>query len=152
MQETITQETDLQIWFDNLVATIRKDQLLLESGIAPKEIKEAYNLLMCGNNQKLQVAVRNLNSSYFIEKLVLSYIQELNARKSAPVKLALQLSESKILVWAEIKDNDEKTEDALLLAEAKINAEYHKFGFNISSTIMEESDNYPIPEQFSMLT
>ena len=33
----------------------------------------------------------------------------------------MSLSDAKILVWAEIKVNDEKTEDALILTQTKVN-------------------------------
>lgn len=149
MQTLVKKETDLKKCFDDLVATIRKDELLIETGIATKETKRMYELLFSADEDELNRKVRTGNSFYFIKKLVLDYINEVNIRGKKPEKLSLQLSESRILVWAEIKDNDEATEDALLLAEAKINADYHEVGFHLSSTILECSDNYPIPEQFS---
>lgn len=68
-----------------------------------------------------------------------------------PLKLALGLSESKILVWSEIKDDDEETEDALLLIEAKINGKYRPFGFYVNSTIIEESDRISIPPHYQTI-
>jgi hypothetical protein len=149
MQAQIKKESNLKKWFDDLVSTIRKDQLLIETGTASKEVRTMYEFLSKADQDELHENIRTTNSHYFIKKLVLDYIHEVKLRGKNPEKLALQLSESRILVWAEIKDDDEETEDALLLAEAKINSKYNHVGFNISSTILEKSDNFKIPEQFS---
>ncbi len=149
MQTLVKKETDLKKCFDDLVATIRKDELLIETGIASKETRRIYELLFSADQDELNKNIRTGNSFYFIKKLVYDYIEEVKKRGRNPEKLALQLSESRILVWAVINDNDEETEDALLLAEAKVNADYDEIGFHLSSTILEKSDNYPIPEQFS---
>ena len=61
------------------------------------------------------------------------------------------LSNSKLLVWSEIEDNDEDMEDALLIAEAKVNGKYQKDGFYINSTIVEKSDNLSIPNHYQIL-
>jgi hypothetical protein len=72
----------------------------------------------------------------------------LSSLKHNPKKLGLELSNSKVLVWAEIYDNDDETEKALILAQAKVNARYSKFGFAISSTIVEECDQLAVPNHY----
>jgi hypothetical protein len=69
-------------------------------------------------------------------------------RKAKPVSLALQLSESKLLVWAVIKDDDELCENQLFLAEAAVNSRFYQYGFHISTTLVEESDSCKIPNHF----
>nr|WP_321485066.1 hypothetical protein [uncultured Draconibacterium sp.] len=145
----MSKETKIQNWFDDLVATLRKDQLMIETGVASKDLEKMYQILFNEDYDKLHENLRVQNTHYFIKKLVIDYLTEVRRRGNNPEKLALQLSESKILVWAEIKDDDESTEDSLLLAEAMVNAKYNELGFHLSSTILESSDNYPIPEQFS---
>lgn len=54
-------------------------------------------------------------------------------------------------MWAEIADNDEQMEKILLIAEAKINANYHQFGFAMETTIVEKSDNFIIPNHYQTL-
>jgi hypothetical protein len=138
-------------WFNDLIDTIKSHQLMIESGVASKEIKSIYEPFINSDFDEIHKNARKMSSKYFIQKLVIEYINEVTERMqgSNPNKLALQLSDSQILVWSEIKDDDENAEDSLLLAEAKINAMFGDVGFHISSTILEESDNYPIPEQFS---
>ena len=56
-----------------------------------------------------------------------------------------------VLVWAEINDDDEQMEDKLILSEAKINAKYHLYGFDMESTIVETSDKLPVPNHYRSL-
>ena len=63
----------------------------------------------------------------------------------------MALSDSKILVWAVVDDNDEKTEDALIIAEAKVNGKYYEKGFYLNSTIIEKSDNLSVPPHYQKI-
>lgn len=152
MSPEITEQVENKTkWFNNLIDTIKSHQLMIETNVASKEIKNIYEPFINADDDEIHRSSRKITSKYFIQKLVIEYINEVTERMQGtnPNKLALQLSDSQILVWAEIKDDDEKAEDSLLLAEAKINAMFREVGFHLSSTILEESDNYPIPEQFS---
>jgi len=80
--------------------------------------------------------------------LVHSYFLELMERKGVPNRLALDISDSKILVWAEIENDDDSVECALILSAAKANANFSKYGVHISSTIVEKRDNLIIPKQY----
>ncbi|MEJ0105202.1 MAG: hypothetical protein WDO19_22755 [Bacteroidota bacterium] len=88
---------------------------------------------------------------YYIANIINDYLKELKSYNSNPLKLAMGLSDSKILVWSVIKDNDDDTEDALLLAEAKVNGKYHQHGFYLNSTIIEESDKLPTPPHYQSI-
>lgn len=140
----ITQEA----WFDEFVGTIRLDEQLLKNDLMEPEKKQMYHKLMEGNMEALSVDARNMSTQYFIAGLLNEYIKELSSLKHNPKKLGLELSNSKVLVWAEIYDNDEEAEKALILAQAKVNAQYDKFGFAISSTIVEECDQLAIPNHY----
>ena len=93
--------------------------------------------------------MRNLSSQFFIEELIKEFISELNERKVNTNQLAFDLSDAKVLVWAEIDDFDEKSEDGIILAEAKTNSKFAKYGFHISSTIIEKEDNLSVPPHYS---
>jgi len=105
------------------------------------------------NNDKMKSLelVRESTSMNFIKELMVDYMKELQTHNKLPLKLAVALSDSKIIVWAEVDDNDEETEDALLLTEAKINSKYFQYGFYINSTILEKSDNLSIPPHFQTI-
>ena len=87
----------------------------------------------------------------FVKGMVNEFVCELINRKRFPSKLAMELSDYKVLVWAEIKDDDEETEDALIMSEAKVNAGCFKYGFHISTTIVEEGDKLIIPAHYQKL-
>lgn len=141
--------TEIDNWFDSYVADLRIDQLLMNVGILDEKKKDIYQAMIKGDALPIHDYARYASSMFFLEKLISSYLIELvGNRKAKPQKLALQLFNSKILVWAEIQDGDEQTEDALILSEAKINNEFSKFGFHISSTIVETTDGFKVPEQY----
>lgn len=135
-------------WFDELVEQIRVDQLMIETETAPKDKQRMYKSLILGQETEVVAMSRASSSMYFIKNLLLDYINELNNYKNKPLNLALDLSDAKVLVWAEIEDGDEDTEDALILSEAKANAKYSIYGFHVSSTIVEKGDSMSIPPHY----
>lgn len=144
----VNQSIDSESWFDEMVANLRYDQALYENDILEKDKKDVYDTMMSGNHEQLSDLGRQYSSTYFISKIVEAYFKELVKAESKPNKIALELSHSQILVWAEILEDDEIMENALILAEAKINAYFSKYGFNISSTIVEDSDCLKIPDHY----
>lgn len=135
-------------WFNELVAAIRKDEITLEIGLASKEQEEIYKVFISGDESEITSHIREATSMYFIKKILLDYIREIKSSGIDPLKLAFDISYAKVLVWAEIKDDDLSTEKKLILSEAKINAGYFQYGFHLSTTILEKSDNQPIPPQY----
>ena len=138
----------VKLWFNELVATIRKDELTLETGLASPEKEQMYKTFISGDNNKIFSTARASSSMYFIQSLVVEYINKLRSSDIHPLKLLLDVSDAKVLAWAEIKDDDFEMEKTLLLCEAKINAKYFQYGFNLSTTIVEKSDNLPVPEHY----
>ena len=87
-------------------------------------------------------------NQHFIKNVIVEYLQEIS--KKLPIRLAFDLDDSEVLVWAEINDDDEEMENFLLLAEAKVNANYHKYGYDLTSTIVEVRDGLSIPNHYSV--
>jgi hypothetical protein len=94
-------------------------------------------------NNMLEIARKNRESSgmLIISDLLANYFAGIKTRNIELKSLSFQLSDSKILVWSVVKDDDEATMDQLFLLEAEINAKYGEYGFHVSTTILEESDN-----------
>lgn len=134
--------------FDEFVQTIRLDQWQLESGVASKEKQALYEPLINRDYRQMAINSRNQSSFALAKDLATTFAFELGKTGKKPNKLAMQLSTNGILVWATINDDDEETEDAIYIAEANTNSAFHKFGLHISATVLEESDNYPIPKQY----
>ena len=95
-----------------------------------------------------EMVSKKTSSAFFIKNLVDSYFIELGEGKARPNRVALELSNSKVLVWAEIENDDELTEDALILSAAKVNYAFSTFGFHISTTIVEVDDNLNVPKHY----
>jgi hypothetical protein len=142
----------LDEWFGLLIQGIQTDHFLLKENIASEDTKNFYQAAMSGNELSMATQVRATSSRFFITKLVFDYLKEISTFKKIPLKLALGLSDSKIMVWSEINDDDEATEDALLLAEARVNNKYQSNGFFINSTIIEKSDNLKIPPHYQNIS
>lgn len=145
-----TLQTVQETWFEHFIAAIRTHQLQLETDTAPDDLKNAYSIIMHGSNNDMAMLNRLSANRHFIEKIVLEYMELV--RERMPVKLAFDLNGSEVLVWAEIQNNDEDMEDFLLMAEAEVNAKYHKFGYDMTSTIVEQRDSLDIPNHFTKMT
>lgn len=143
--QEVLKDDKIDSWFSGFIDQIKVDHLLVSTKTASPDKMKMYNAFISGDEKAILSQTRNLSSIHFIKNLVFDYISEINHQKKRPLKLALGISDSKILVWSEINDDDEETEDALLMAEARVNNKYYRNGFFISSTIIEKSDNLPIP-------
>lgn len=138
-------------WFDNFISHISVDRMMIETQTASVETDQFYRDMILENHTAMNSWARVNSTTYFIRKLVEDYLNELKAFRATPQKLAFDFSDAKILVWAQIADNDDLTEDALILSEAKANAKYSDNGFYVSSTIVEESDNLKIPSHYHQI-
>lgn len=146
--KTSIHASDAQAWFDNMVANLRYDQTLHEIDVLEEDKKKFYDALIANDRNFMHSYARNASSAFFITSMVEAYFKELSKVNTKPSKIALELSNSKILVWAEIMEDDELMEDALILTEAKINSIFSEFGFHISSTIVENSDGLEVPKHY----
>lgn len=148
-KKTLSENT--KSWFDDMVSSLRVDQLLMEADSLEQKKKEVYDAMISGDQNFMHQYARNSSTAFFIQKIIESYFIALAENKAKPNRLGLDLSPSKVLVWAEIKNNDEATEDALILAAAKVNHDFSDYGFHISSTIVEEEDQLNIPNHYKQV-
>lgn len=144
-------ESQIKDWFDEIISSLRLDEVLFEKDLLDKEKKELYKTLSSGNSLKIHDMAYNQAKMFFIEIMLLDYLDELRKKKAIPLRLAFDISKSKILVWAEINDDEEELEKRLILAEALVNSKYYPHGFSINSTIIEKSDNLPIPSHYKTI-
>lgn len=151
LQKANESTVKVDTWFGDIIDHIKVDHFLISNNAATKETKNFYDDLIHGDGSNLIINMRRDSTRFFITKIVNDYINELKSSGKFPVKLAMGLSDSKLLVWSEINDNDEETENALLIAEAKVNGKYYGDGFYINSTIIETSDNLPIPPHYQTI-
>ncbi len=138
--------TDSEQWFDHLIATLKAHQVMLETNTADEGLKQFYNLLVGGNSDQISYHSKALSQKYFISKIIWEYLSLIKDTK--PLKLAFDFNDAEVLVWAEVRDDDEEMEKQLYLAEAKINASYHQYGFDMTSMIVEHRDQLTVPNHY----
>lgn len=147
----VFQRQAISDWFDGFIGRMKADKFMMESDIATTATKALYGNMILGSEASNFMMVRTMSSMYFIKELIQEYLNEVSQSEKKPNKLGLDLNDSKILVWAEINDEDEDSEDRLIMAEAKVNAKFSEFGFYIQSTIVEKSDCLSIPPHYQTL-
>ena len=138
-------------WFDDFISHISVDKMMMETDTAPSETKQFYIDAIMEDYHSISKSVRDQSTKYFIIKLVEYYFEQLKSFEIFPQKLAFDFSDAKILVWAQIENENDKSENALILSEARANRNYSETGFYISSTIVEECDNLEIPSHYNEL-
>ena len=103
----IQQPSKQDQWFESLINSIKVDQLQIQTNTATEEKSRMYTNFIEGKHSEMFSDMRNISSQYFIEELVKEYISELTIRNVSTSQLAFDLSDAKVLVWAEIEDFDE---------------------------------------------
>ena len=136
-------------WFDELIATLRTQELQLDTNTASEEMKHLYSVLMSDNMNEVFKLNKEASQKYFVQKIIFDYLKYLD--KNLPLKLAFDYNDSEVMVWAEIEDGNDQMEKVLERAESKINATYHPYGFDMESMIIEKSDAIPVPNHYKLL-
>jgi hypothetical protein len=133
-------------WFDELVSTLRTHQLMIETQTIDEDKKNFYDILQGSNTLEVSHLSRTISQRQIIGSILWDYLKIIKDNK--PQKLAFDYNDSEVLVWAEIDENNEQLEKQLYLAEAQINAKYHQYGFDMTSMIVENTDNITTPNHY----
>jgi len=133
----------------HLNSQIRTDQLLIGADLATDETKKFYQAAREQDYDYLAQQNRILTQKHFVTKIILEFISII--KNNMPLKLAFDYDDSEVLVWVETKNDDENIEIELFKAKAIINAKYHLLGYDISMMIVQEDDNFPIPNHYKIL-
>ncbi|MCB9032422.1 MAG: hypothetical protein H6553_01140 [Chitinophagales bacterium] len=153
--QTNSTENNLDKWFDDLINQLHIDHLQLSTKTADADKENFYQNLISNNVDGMLDSMNKDRMQYYISNILFSYSKELFIRLQNnidKIKIAVDYSSTKLLVWSEIpSENEAYYEDALLLSEAKVSAIYFDRGFSISSTIVSKEDNIKIPTQYKLL-
>lgn len=150
--KTITPPTDkpvsqTEVWFDELIATLRAHQIQLETDTADPELRKFYETIFRATPNEVMHMGKSAAQQHFVRQIVFEYLKLI--KDHVPTKLAFDFNDSEVLVWAEVDDAAfETSERELLKAEAKINSQYHQYGFDMETTIVETGDKLPIPNHY----
>lgn len=142
-------------WFENLIGSVKQailhDKQALEAGNASKETLAFYSSWRDGNMTQVWTMSREASSNQLISEIAIDYLKSLYEKKISVKKLAMDNSSDKILVWAEINDDDEASELGLIRIESQINGKYSNTGINLDSIIVESSDCLKVPPHYIMI-
>ncbi|MEZ4941807.1 MAG: hypothetical protein R3D58_13085 [Saprospiraceae bacterium] len=141
--------TDLGKWFEEFIDRLRELQKRLEKDQSNSPERGLIETLMIGTENDIAAVGKNLAQSHFVKNIILEYVQLIS--KTMPLKLAFHFNDSEVLVWAEVANDDWTMEKALIMAEAQIKAKYLKYGFDMVSTFVEQSDELPVPKHYSIV-
>ncbi|SCC41485.1 hypothetical protein GA0116948_10822 [Chitinophaga costaii] len=145
--------TDRDNWFDTLIASIKADKLMLDTNTAPLDKIQQYAVFMQDNVIEVANFTKKKLDALIVSEIIVTYFKLLKETSGHPKKLALDLNmrQGEILTWIEIGDGQEDFEDELLLIQAQINAKYHTAGYDMTATIVEESDHLTIPAHYKVI-
>jgi hypothetical protein len=150
LERSTTNDSSIEVirdWFESFISDLTVDKLMMETQTAPKATSDFYRSLIF-DKPEMHSQLRNASSMYFIEHILTDYMKELKSFDIKPQELAFDYSDAKILVWAQVADDDDKAEDAFILSEARANSKFSEHGFYISSTIVEQGDNLKVPSHY----
>lgn len=154
MEETIQQpytrqeNQDLSEWFNNIVAQLRAHELMINEGVASKEVKQFYNDLIRAD---FDTHIKN-QMSFGHKHMIGITLKELFGGLGDTVKkvekIGLHLGNNKIRVWAVIPDDADELDKNLILTVAGVNAKIEQTGYFIDLYTVEKSENVDMPNQF----
>lgn len=133
-------------WFDGIVARTRELQAMFAANTIPNDVKKVINTFIVGDGNQIAFQGKVMSQQHFVQHIISDYVQLIQENK--PIQMAFSFTDNEVLVWAEIKDNDWDTEKALILAAAKINFKYHNYGYDMTTVLVEECDELPIPNHY----
>lgn len=137
-------------WFEKTINELAADQLTYETNTIRPQTKEMYERMATGKIDEVMLQLTESLQQYYFREILGRFFNELfNVRKSKkPNKLAFDYKGKQIMIWVEIPDDDQKMEDTIFMAEATANYNFRNTGFNLSATLVEESDHLEIPPHY----
>jgi hypothetical protein len=133
-------------WFDERVNFLRQHQQEIELDVANGGTRRLFESMMKGDLEEISLHNIQMGQRHFISQMLTQYlilVSDLPFRK-----LAFGANYSALLIWAEINDGDEATENALTRAGSKILGQYGDYGFEVLDMIVEASENLKIPTNY----
>jgi len=144
------EDNSMDEFFDKTIHDIKTDKILLKNKSANQERIDFYNAVKESKKDLIEWAKigQNLLSQNDLREILVYYLGLLEEFRQEYLKLALILRGTKILVWAEIGEDDSNAEESLYIAEAKANAKFRLTNFRIDTTIVENCDKIDVPTHY----
>lgn len=136
-------------FFSDIVTKLNVTEFLYNiKGMSERE----YQMWSAAINKNLEpmmlssrIATNVMCANKAFEQFMLALRMEKNVRLR---KLAVDISRSKLFVWAEVDDDDEASMRSILYADSVANLKMEDLGFSVSATVVEKSDCVPVPSHY----
>jgi hypothetical protein len=141
-------ESQREQWFSGLFHALETDKLMLETNTASGKTREMYDALMSDDILTMGVLAKEAFNRTLTKKALIDFIGQIRKCDYKPKKIAFDMAESSLLVWAVVADDDFDAEKALYLMQAALNADFKKADYRINTTVVEVSDHLEIPSHY----
>lgn len=139
-------------FFSDLVTHINLTEFLYSNKYMGEKEFEMWNSAINKNFDPMMIYNRKSSNLFCIQKAFKEFIVALKSEKDAKIKkLAVETSGSKLLVWAEVEDDDRASLRSILYADSVANLKIDELGYSISTTVVETSDEVPVPSHYVLI-
>ena len=136
-------------FFSDIVTKLNVTEFLYNiKGMSERE----YQMWSAAINKNLEpmmlssrIATNVMCANKAFEQFMLALRMEKNVKLR---KLAVDISKSKLFVWAEVEDDDDASMRSILYADSVANLKMEDLGFSVSATVVEKSDCVPVPSHY----
>ena len=135
-------------WFEEIIQQLRIDQLQLQTNTASRAKRERYETLIAGDPEQLLLQQQASVTRHFVGNLVRDFVQRAIPHLPRIQRLAATANDAEVLMWIELKAEDELLEDQLTLIEAEVNAAFHDRGYDLDLMIVEAEDGLSKPAHY----
>lgn len=139
-------------FFADLVTRLNVTEFLYDSkGMSQKEY-EMWTSAINRNLGPMMEHSRVASNFYCIQKAFAEFIVALKNEPNVKMrKLAVDTTGSKLLIWAEVDDDDRESTRSILYADSVANLKIENLGYSVSATVVEKSDYVPVPSHYLMI-
>lgn len=136
-------------FFSDMVTKLNVTEFLYNNkGLSDQEYR-MWTAAINKNLEPMMLANRVATNVACANKAFEEFMLALRAEKDVKLrKLAVDISRSKLLVWAEVEDDDDSSMRSVLYADSVANLKMEDLGFSVSATVVEKSDCVPVPSHY----
>ncbi len=136
-------------FFSDLVTRLNVAEFLYNTkGMGQKEY-DMWTSAINKNWGPMMESGRVSSNLYCIQKAFGEFMIALKNETNVKMrKLAVETTGSKLLIWAEVDDDDRESTRSILYADSVANLNVEKLGYSVSATVVEKSDCIPVPSHY----
>ncbi|HCN37608.1 MAG TPA: hypothetical protein DIS94_07860 [Bacteroidetes bacterium] len=140
-------------FFDKLIHSLKVDRDCLDKKILNTNTTKTYQNLIAENETDfIEILEKHTlkKEKSELAKIILNFLDLLSKKEVQLFKLGFDLSDSNILIWAILPNDNELNESNFISAVAKANAE-NESKFYLDAVWVEEEDNLEMPNNFKSI-